>query len=178
MFELFSKQKNKTEFLLEDLKNIQYLIRFTYQKVGMILLFIILEITIVSNIILPQSYALAFDGLNAKQVVSFVVIALFFISITICLYIALIGIIKPQLANNRKGNLFYFEDIDSMGIDGFTEKTKAIKEIKMNKDISEQIVDCSKILKEKSDWCSKLTIVTFLSFVFMLGIIIVDKIPK
>ena len=103
---------NKEDFLLESYKNTQELIRFTDSKVAVVLVIFGIQVGVFLDI--TKDYTLKTISPSLIEIIVFVIVILFVISIFYGLLIALIKVLKPNLAKNyskTQYSLLYFEHI-------------------------------------------------------------------
>jgi len=154
------------------------LIKFADQKVAAISVFIALEVTAVLEMIKNYDFTLndTFCIRDTVFTIFFIqFLILFFISITVCLYYAITGVLKPifQTETEKSDNLFFWENTEKRKETEFINAVNEIKDEEINVSISSYIFITSKRLRKKLDNCGRLATATFLSFIFMLIILII-----
>ena len=165
---------DKSNLALENLKNIQEMIRHIDQKVYLTLVVYGFLITIYLEEAKTLIFKNPFSFLGIKCFMSLMTFAsgLFFcVSIIIQIYFILFKIICSRNAKNYKEKesncLFYFEHIKKMGKQKFLKKFKN-SEIKLLDDILTQIYEVSCIFEKKSRNYNKLLKYIFLSIVSLI----------
>ncbi|MCW8897048.1 MAG: DUF5706 domain-containing protein [Flavobacteriales bacterium] len=151
----------KTNFLFENFKNIQDLIKFADQKAGAILVICGIILTVFMGFAKPL-YIVNIDNL-AKcdnltiSILVFILGLVLAILLVVIFGICIFKILKPKFAKNYSegsSSMFYFEHIAKLTKSEFKERTKSISKKSIKKDLSEQIYEVSKILMQKNKYCA------------------------
>ncbi|HCT84698.1 MAG: hypothetical protein DKM50_00585 [Candidatus Margulisiibacteriota bacterium] len=148
---------NKINFILEDFKNVQDLIKFTDQKASIILLvysFVIKAlIDFSSNVTYVNPFTFKHSTGTFLSVVTFIVGATLVIVLLVQLYYMLFKIIKPRLSkhfSHQDHSVFYFEHIARMKKADFVTQYDDINEDRMFNEILDQLYEVSRILSRKT----------------------------
>ena len=163
---------DKINYALESFKNIQDLIKFADQKAGAVLVVIGLIFTaFVQNL---EKLTFSTDNVSTIGMITFVTGLVTLICMITVLYYSICKILKPRFAKNyQEGELstFYFEHINKVNKE-LHEKYKNINKESMLKDIIDQQIEVSHILKEKNEILAKsfvwLFAALFTSMVFII----------
>ncbi|MFW9929883.1 MAG: hypothetical protein ACFFD1_10865 [Candidatus Thorarchaeota archaeon] len=169
----------KTDFLLEDFKNIQELIKFIDQKAALILvvcsILLSVFIEISRKLSLSSIDTLKNNGNLLNGILTFTLGVAFIFMIVIIFYLCIFHILKPKFAkhyNLMDSSLFYFEHIANKEKKAFKIDIEKLNENLMFDNISDQIFETSKILYKKSKSCALTmnilfaTILNLLLFIF------------
>lgn len=152
---------DKTDFLLEDFKNIQDLIKFADQKAAAILVVCGIILSVFMEFTKPLSI-ISIDTLSQAEnpvinisifLTGLILSSLLLVILCICIF----KVLKPKFANHYSENsksMFYFEHIAKMEKSEFIEMTNSLSEDTINNNLSDQIYEISKILLCKNKYCA------------------------
>lgn len=140
----------RLSFALENLKNIQEMIRFADQKAGAVLVVYGFLITIYIEI--GKSLSFAVTNTSKAGICAFIIGAMsgaLIVHEIICLFIK---VIRPRLAKNYVDGercIYYFEHVALCSRTELVESITNIEEVSMISEIATQIHENSKILTRK-----------------------------
>jgi hypothetical protein len=167
------------QYLLEDLKNIQELIRFADQKAAALLTIYGLIVT---------SFVAYSKDLFVTQVpitdwswhlwFSAILVTLFACIVLYQIHLVMFKVIKPKLAKHysvESASTFYFEHIANLDKELYLGMVNRLDDDKIRTDLSEQIYEISVILKGKLKTISSSITWLYLSIIALLLIILTTK---
>jgi len=174
----------KADFLLEDFKNIQELIRFADQKAAAILV----VCGIIMTVFFEVSKKLTFTTINILKetnqflngIMIFILGVVFSIILVSIFYQCIFKILKPKFANNYigcKSSIFYFEHIAKREKAEFKKEVAEIDEYLIINNLSDQIFETSNILYRKNKSCALtmnmlfVAVLNLLLYIFFIAII-------
>lgn len=164
----------KTDFSLENLKNVQDLIKFVDQKASALLvvygLILALFIETAKSFFLKFPPNSLFGGPILTIFVFLLGIVLFCVLITQICYL-LFFVFKPKMAQNyiqEEKSVFYYEHISDFKRSDFIKKINSLTETQMLEEINKQVFEVAKIMNTKSH---KLCVTINLCF-WSIGILI------
>ncbi len=172
---------NKSEFLLENFKNCQEIIKIFEHKSNILLVLYGLLMNLFFGIVKELSFIKTLDGLPfyliVKSVFIFVLVSLISTLLLYGLYQIIIKILMPRKANHYdedKSSLFYFNHIANETKDNFLRKVNEIPEEKYDEEVTFQIYEVSKIASEKQNNYIKLSKILFVNILllFILAVIV------
>lgn len=140
----------KLSFALENLKNIQEMIRFADTKAGAVLVVYGFLITIYIEI--GKNLSLAMNNNTAFGIFTFIIGCMSGISILYEVMCLFLKVIKPKLANGYEKDercIYYFEHIASCSRAEIIESIMNVEEGNMVSELSTQIHENSKVLTQK-----------------------------
>ncbi len=169
----------KTEYLLENFKNIQDLIKFADQKAAAILVVCGLILTI----FIETAKKLTFSNQQNDfwGVITFLTGVAVIILIVLILYHCIFLIIKPKFANNysdEQYSTFYFEHIAKNSLELLKTETESINDERISKDITEQIHEVSKILLKKNKALASSMNLLFITVAILLVFVLAYQMIK
>ena len=164
----------KTNYLIENFKNIQDLIKFVDQKAAVLLVVCGLLLTIFietsKNLVLIEVFQNN-NGVSFFWNIVTLILGVFFIVLLVLIfYICVFSILRPKFAENYKNeefSSFYFEHIAKMDIITLNDKISELTEEKISKELTNQIYEISKILLNKSKKCAFAMKILFCSIVLL-----------
>lgn len=161
---------DKNSFLLEIFNYNRELIKFIDLKVGLIMGFIGLGVTAVIGKL--KDYDLTpRECLDIKTIIFMHILVLFFISVVVCAYLALIRIIRPRYQTEFSEGyhpVFFWECTAGKNRNDFIAESKVIEDEKITDALSDYAYRTSWVLKNKFKDCAHLTKTAFLSVIFMV----------
>lgn len=170
---------DKTQFALEDLKNIQELIRFTDQKAGAVLVVYIFILTTFINMTIALDFINPFTLDNPQSMIfsclTFLTSAALVALMVFQIYYIIFKVLRPRMAQEyRKGEgcVFYFDHINNMAKNDFIRRFNDIKESKLLDEITSQVYEVAKILCEKNRKFKIVLRCLFISLIMLLSYII------
>ena len=164
----------KEDFMLENFKNCQDMIRLFEQKANILLIVYGVLLTYyiqVSNLL--KYTALATLGFieAIKAVSTFLLLVSSIIIFIYGMYLIIYKILMPSSAkyyNDQKKSVFYFGHISSMEKDCYRNTVIALKDDNILGEIIDQVYEVSKIAQIKQDNYAKVSKLLFLNLVMII----------
>jgi len=168
---------DKHDYLLENFKNIQELIRFSDQKAGALLVVYGFLVTIFLEFIKGNSLVNPFVY-GCKMIIIYLIGFCFIISMLVQIYYIVFKIILPQNAKHYKSKdlcYFYYGHIAEMNKTDFVFNGNKRSNDDLTKDILTQIYEVAKILKRKNRNLRVASICTLTSIGILSSYILIIK---
>jgi hypothetical protein len=172
---------NRDNFIIENFKNHQELIKFADQKVAAILVIASLLLTTFVGSLSDLNFINPFQELDSLfvkfcSIGTFIFAVLSFGSLIFLIIIIVLSLLKPRKANEYiegEYSLFYYEHINNMSRVDFIENIRKEKEEELDKHIITQIYELARILNKKNEKLisiSKLIVFGFITTIIFLAL--------
>lgn len=161
----------KADYLLENLKNIQDIVKFADQKATAILIVCGLLLTIFTEIAKKSEITFEYASQTFWSISMFLSGFIFIILIVIILYICVVHVLRPKFAKHYNVNdysTFYYKHIADKELSYFKKKISSLDNEKIIDDLTCQVYEISSLLKTKNRQCAKLMYILFSSLLVLL----------